>query len=253
MEVAPFIHDGALTFTVTSAGYKYLTLNLWTSIQRLELPWKLCIVCLDDPSFEFFKGQDIPAILFKMPGAFYHSGPAIYGSQPFKKLVAMKLEALRSFVGNKAIAQLIYLDGDIVILGDPLPTIRGHLAEADLWFQCDSGNFDACPEPCPMPCTGVIVANLTEQTRTQLLELFKRQAGTWLMAETDQDYVQARLKSLALTYRTLPRTKFPNGIFLRQPALPDDALLVHFNFLLGRQKEETMRNRGLWFNVGDMH
>lgn len=246
MNVASFIDNGLLTFTVTSAGYKHLTMNLWTSIQRLALPWKLCIVCLDEPSFSFFNEHNIPAVLFKMPNAFFHTRPAIYGSQPFKKLVAMKLETLSAFVSDESISQLVYLDGDIVILNDPLPTIRAHLAETDLWFQCDSGNFDPCPEPCPMPCTGLIAANLTPTTRSQLLELYKRQAGTWLMSETDQDYVQARLKSLALTYRTLPRTKFPNGIFLKS-TVPSDALLIHFNFLLGQQKEETMRSRGLWF------
>ncbi len=247
MDISQFIYDDTLTFTVTSAGYVRLTLNLWTSIQRLSLPWKLCIVCLDEPSFAYFNERNISSILLKMPGSFYHNGPAIYGSQPFKKLVAMKLEALRTFVGNESIKQLVYLDGDIVILGDLLPTIRAHLTEADLWFQCDSGNFDPCPEPCPMACTGLIAANLTEKMRPQLLELFKRQAGQWLMAETDQDYVQARLKSLALTYKTLPRPKFPNGIFLRQPTLPAEALLIHFNFLLGRQKEEKMRSSNLWF------
>lgn len=247
MEIAHFIQDGLLTFTVTSAGYKHLTLNLWNSIQRLDLPWKLCIVCLDESSFDFFNERSIQTVLFKMPGAFYHTGPAIYGSQSFKKLVAMKLEVLKILVADEEIDQLIYLDGDIVILGDPLPTIRRHLAEADLWFQCDSGNFEICPEPCPMPCTGLIAANLTAATRPQLSELFRRQAGSWLMAETDQDYVQARLKSLALTYRTLPRHQFPNGIFLRQLALPSEALLIHFNFLLGRQKEEAMRSHSMWF------
>lgn len=245
MDVTTFIQDGLLTFTVTSAGYKHLTLNLWTSIQHLKIPFKLCIVCLDELSFSFFNEHNIPAVLFKMPNAFYHTGPAIYGSQPFKKLVAMKLETLSAFVSDESIKQLVYLDGDIVILGDPLPTIRTHLISGDLWFQCDSGNFDPCPEPCPIPCTGLIAANLTSQTRPQLLELYKRLPGPWLMSETDQDYVQARLKKLSLTYKTFPRNQFPNGIFLKS-TVPSDALLIHFNFLLGKQKEVTMKEHGFW-------
>lgn len=253
--VAPTcIHDRTLVFTVTSDGYKYLTWNLWLHCQRLGVSWRLLIICLDVESYKFFQEALVPCVLYTMPGTkLVHKTPAIYGTQEFKRLTAMKIAALAELSARTDIDNLLYLDGDIVLFQDPVPFIQMLLEERSLWFQCDeklTHDHQCSSDPCMAPCTGIIAARLDEKTRPQLAELYTITGDEWVRSETDQDYIQRRLRTLKVDYGTLMRPLFPNGTFL-----PDDLYkiaaaggpyLLHFNFLLGREKEVAMRSRGLW-------
>lgn len=252
--VADFIHDRTLVFTITSDGYKYLTLNLWRHCERIGVPWRLMIVCLDAESYKYFVAAKVPAILYTMPGGkLVHKEPALYGSAQFKRLTEMKIVALRELSGRSDVEHLLYLDGDIVLFQDPVPFIGMLLEERSLWFQCDerlTHDHQCSSDPCAAPCTGVIAMRLTEATRSRFAELYTITGEEWERSESDQDYIQRRLRTLNVGYGTLMRPLFPNGTFL-----PDDLYriaavggpyLLHFNFLLGREKEAAMRSRGLW-------
>jgi hypothetical protein len=64
---------------------------------------------------------------------------------------------------------------------------------------------------------------------------------------TDQDYIANRLLALGLSYSTLPRTEFPNGIFLANNKYKENnPYLVHFNYIVGKMKQRIMIEKECW-------
>lgn len=241
--------DETLVFTITSNGYKEYSYNLWLQLYRLQVPWQLLIVCLDRASHDWFSGQKFKPNLMLLvdsktgPSGGSHVAPAVFGSPQFKRFVALKLEVLRLFSANPTVRRLIYMDSDMAVWRDPVPRLLQLLEDTPLWFQCDGGAVGPCSEPCRDPCTGLIVADCVA-LRAELCELFKVESKDWLIATTDQDYVQRRLNLLGLTFRTLPRAEFPNGVW--RNTLPPEAYLLHFNHCLGSEKQKLMRDASVW-------
>jgi hypothetical protein len=239
MDIANYLNsNGTLVFTLTTFGYKHYSHNLWIQMQRLSST-KLLILCLDEESHAYFNSQNIQTQLFRPVGTGANQrGPAIFGSPAFKKFNALKVHALHDLQG--AAKQLIYLDSDIGLYRDPVPYLEEQLEEAPLWYQCDEGAVGQCnPKGCPNACTGVIAIRVGSVSP----ELFVLEPRSWLKATTDQDYINDRMRSLAITFRTLTRPLFPNGVW---PVGPP-AFLYHFNYCLGDEKVARMRAADLWF------
>jgi hypothetical protein len=253
LKIQPFIYEQSLVFTVTSDGYKYYTWNLYKLLQALKVPWKLCVLCLDRESFDFMnKIAMIPSRLYLMPGQHIaHKDPVLFGSQQFKHMNRMKLKALEELSQRPELKTVLFLDSDIAPFQDPLLAVRTCLETHPLWFQCDEkqeGSF-ACssPDSCPNPCTGVIAMSLTDETRQQFREIYKIVDDVWKESLTDQDYVLKRLQATQLSYKTLDRQQFPNGIFLANNRYKEgNPVLVHFNYILGKDKKRFMKQKECW-------
>lgn len=247
-----FIKEKTLVFTVTSDGYKYFTWNLALVCARLKVPWKLCILCLDRESYDFFQRVAfVPAKLYLMDGRVEHKSPALFSTPLFKKLNRMKLKALEALSQRTDIETLLYLDSDIVLFKDPLLGLRERLLEQPLWFQCDEkveGQFGCSDtQQCPNPCSGVIAMRLTDETRPLYKNIFAYDTALWNTIVGDQDYIQARMKQFGVSYKTLPREEYPNGIFLANDRYKHEAIvLLHFNYFVGNDKKRVMKNKDCW-------
>jgi hypothetical protein len=249
LKLDSYIKDKTLVFTVTSNGYKYLTWNLWLLVAKLGT-WKLCILCLDKESFDFFNRMaNIPSRLFLMNGPqIQHITPTTYGSTAFKRMNRMKIDALCGLSQRTDIETLVYLDSDIAVFKDPLPYLKSRLEEQSLWFQCDENSEAlACSDinRCGNPCTGLIAMRLDETTRPVFKNLYSIDSETWKTAVTDQDYIFNRLKQLQVGYKTLERGMFPNGVFINKYK-ESDPYLLHFNYMVGTQKQAVMKRKGCW-------
>lgn len=252
MNLDPFIKDKTLFFTVTSDGYKYFTWNLYKFFEAVKIPNKLCILCLDKESLDFFNRiAMIPSRAYFMEGTkFEHKSPALFGTTPFKRLNRMKLKALQELSQRTDIDKLIFLDSDIALFKDPLPELNNCFETAPLWFQCDEAkeNTYSCSNEtsCTNACTGVIAMLLTSDSRTVFQKLYAVEDG-WKTATTDQDYINDRLHQLQIPYKTLSRTQFPNGIFLNENRYKEgDPILLHFNHVVGMEKKRFMKNKDCW-------
>lgn len=258
--VSPFLVNGRLVFTVTTNGYKFLTWNLWLHCQKLQVPWKLCIICLDKDCYRFFKTiANIPCILFPSTAATVQglsTKVAQHGTGDFYRITRQKLIAVHSIFQMKDIQQVLYLDGDIVLFRDPWPVLETYLSkENPLWFQCDEHNPEfACANPssgCRNACTGVIACDLTNDSgRHSILTVFalNEQLYKDCHENNDQEYIQKQLTTFQMPFSTLPRPLFPNGLFLRDDAWKSlsEPVLLHFNFLVGTAKERVLKAKGFW-------
>jgi hypothetical protein len=253
LKIDSFVTEKTLVFTVTSDGYKYYTWNLYKMLQMLKLPWKLCILCLDRESNDFFtRIAQIPSRVYLMPGdRVIHKEPVRFGTTPFKRMNRMKLKALQELSQRPELEKLLFIDSDIAVFKDFVPYFNDALQKNPLLFQCDEnikGSFECSNTfQCTNPCTGVIGMLLNSETRPKLKELYKIVSEQWGAALTDQDYITNRLLSMGLSYATLPRIEFPNGIFLANNKYKEgNPFLVHFNYIVGKTKQRFMIEKECW-------
>jgi hypothetical protein len=222
-------------------------------LQTLKVPWKLCILCLDRESNDFFNRiAQIPSRLYLMPGdKIHHKEPVRFGTQSFKRMNRMKIKALQELSQRQDLDTLLFIDSDIAVFKNFVPFLKETLQINPLVFQCDEnipGSL-ACSHlaGCLNPCTGVIGMALTDESRPILKKLYTIDSESWGVAMTDQDYITNRLKALQIPYTTLERTLFPNGIFLTKDKYKEgDPYLVHFNYIVGKMKQRIMMEKECW-------
>jgi hypothetical protein len=251
LRIEPFIQDKTLVFTVTSDGYKDYTWNLWLLLSKLKLPWKLCILCFDKESYNFLQRiAGISCRLFQLSGQHIeHKAPLLFGTPSFKRMNRQKLLVLEYLSQRSDIEKLIFLDSDIAVFRDPVPVLSTLLMEHDLWFQCDEKNetFVCSNDLCSNPCTGIIAMHLTDTSRPFLKRLYTIHPDIWNKAVSDQDYIFEQLRSNDIVYKTLSRDLFPNGTFVTGDRYKaNNPILLHFNYITGKDKKRMMKMRGYW-------
>jgi hypothetical protein len=241
--------EGSLTWTMTTNGYKAYTLNLVSFLREVaKVSWKLCIICCDRESFDFFRREGVPCVLYgeKMEGA--QTSVSLFGSASFARLNLKKLQLLDWVEVNAkelGIQKSLYLDGDIVIKQDPWPvldTIRQE--KGGLLFQCDCNHAED-HVTCSCICSGCI-CHYHEEDKP--LNLYKLDTEQWKAAEyQDQPYIAKRLQTLSLPFYTLPRPLFGNGGWQKGGAWKEsDWVLLHYNYRVGNTKKSAMQAAGHW-------
>lgn len=246
MNIDKFIYSDTLIWTLTSNGYKFMTHNLILNLRKIGVPWKLCVVCSDTPSYMYMKREGIACI--KSPNQLSDYGPDIvrFESKNFQKLNILKLQLLELF-SKEQINYCIYMDGDIAVYKDFLPDIINRLNTEPLLFQCDEQKRDTSCESssCPWACTGFIAWKKGIDSN-----VFKiNDSDVWNKQPEDQAWVNYALKKYNIPYTTLPRDKYPNGTFVNLigPQKEKEAFILHYNYRVGQQKRGDMKRFGDWY------
>ncbi len=244
--------EGTLIFTLTSNGYKLYTLNLVRHLQRIGVPWRLCIFCADAASHKFFSQEGIPCR--RLPELLPEFGPQIvpFGTRQFQQLNRKKLDILKGLVERSDVKQGIYMDGDIVVYRDFLADVEGWLETGPgLLFQCDENEprLDCSGSTCPTPCSGFL-AWRHGAVGPDLFRIDDTSREAWRECPEDQVFIQKQLKRGGVPYGTLPRDLYPNGRFSSQfvkgAAQKGVACILHYNYLIGDAKRNRMRVNGDW-------
>ena len=243
--------EGVLVFTLTNNGYKYFTLNLVEHLRRAAVPWKLCIICADASSYRFFQGQNVPCV--KASSLLLETGAEIspFGTVNFQRLNRKKLDLLAEFLTNPAIKYGIYMDGDIAVYNDFVPDIIGRFAASTerLFLQCDEfGLADCSGCPCINGCTGFIA--WSHGLDPKIFRVTGETFDLWRRTPEDQVFVNEMLRRERVSWRTLPRTTYPNGQFINtyraNPHKRINTMLLHYNYTVGMDKQRKMKINGDW-------
>lgn len=238
MDVRRFLDSsGTLVWTLTTNGYKYLTLNLIKHLERQKVSWRLLVVCADRASYRFFQTESIPCILYKQKQQQQETTSILlFGSKPFQDINRVKLDILHEFANNKDIHTCVYMDGDIVVFRDFLPDILERLAYSPLLFQCD----DHEPDVCKGICTGFLAFRQgADQGCFALTDSL-----LWRETPEDQVYVSKVLEQKSIPFALLPRGLYPNGVFLKY--VPKEAYILHYNHMVGNIKVVQMKATKQW-------
>jgi hypothetical protein len=253
--VRPFITpEGAFVFTLSSNGYKFLTLNLVMHLRALKVPWKLCVVCADAASFTFFRSQGVSCIRAVSTLPDFGTDVSPFGSKQFQILNLNKLNLLSTFSADPTIRFGIYMDGDIVPYSDFLPDILTRLqapGAAPLYLQCDEQSRVACTgtPSCPNGCTGFVA--WSHGVDPALFTVKGEEAmALWKKCPEDQVFVNTMMKTRGIPVMTLPRELYPNGafasLFYEGSLRKQTTMLLHYNYLVGAAKHRKIKNNGDW-------
>ena len=243
-----FIKDGIFVFTLTSNGYKYFTLNLVEHLKRVGVSWKLCIICADRDSQDFFSRQGIRTILAP---TLISTGINIspFGTTNFQKLNRLKLDILAQCVSIPEIKYGVYMDGDIAVYSDFIPDVISRLANDKLIFQCDEQSRNDCSGTCINVCTGFIAWSHGSVSNT-IFKVDANTLATWKKHPEDQIFINCRLREEGTPFKTFPRDLYPNGQFLSlhsgDSPLKRISKILHYNYTVGMDKQRRMRLNGDW-------
>ena len=245
MNVGSYIREGTLVWTMTTNGYKFITLNLIRSIERCKVPWRLLVVACDKESYTFFRNEGLPVVQYPNAQRTNETSISRWGSPSFQRYNFMKLYVANEFAKNESIKQCIYIDGDIVVFRDFVPDILARLeAEPEVvLFQCDEKAPGQCNEStCEACCTGFIAWKHGADKGAFAVSDRNR----WNEHPDDQFWVNRFLREEQLSYKTLPRELYPNGAYIDSFTKLKEPFLLHFNHRVGNAKIAEIKKLKQW-------
>lgn len=247
MNLQPHVKDGWLFWTLSSNGYKFLTLNLLTMWRQTGMP-PLLVICADKPSLSFFRREGFTAVPAPTMLPDFGPEPVPITARRFQPLNRLKLDILAAIAADPTIQHSVYLDGDIAVYRNFATDMATRLQEAPLWFQCDEREKECSGTPCPSACTGLISFKHGVNPAIFTVD----DAALWTAGSSqDQPYVNARLAALQIPYSVLPRELYPNGARAAythaDPERRAAAFLLHYNWRVGASKRADMKRYGDWF------
>ena len=127
MNPEPYLYKDTLIWTMTTNGYKYMTLNLIKTIEAAKCPWKLLVVAGDYESHAFFRKEGISVILYTKAQKTQETTISRWGSPQFQRYNFIKLDIAHTFSQNPKIKRCVYMDGDITLFNDFLPDLTMRL------------------------------------------------------------------------------------------------------------------------------
>jgi hypothetical protein len=224
--------------TFTNSGYINFTNNLLESIKINKIDINLKIFAIDDESFNYFKNIHDNVERYyqeKFSSKLIHQKENNFGS-----LMLIKFDIIyRSLLENKYVG---YIDGDIVIKknidGILLPIVK----DLDILFQNDKR--PSKPNLINV-CAGFMIINSNKKTK-KFFKPSEKLNNKFLKYKThDQTHINKNLNKFK--YKMLPLDAFPNGPHFYTNHENLDPYIVHFNYLLGEKKEDSMKTYKEWY------
>lgn len=224
--------------TFTNSGYINFTNNLLESIKINKIDINLKIFTIDDDSFNYFKNIHDNVERYyqeKFSSKLIHQKENNFGS-----LMLIKFDIIyRSLLENKYVG---YIDGDIVIKknidGILLPIVK----DLDILFQNDKR--PSKPNLINV-CAGFMIINSNKKTK-KFFKPSEKLNNKFLKYKThDQTHINKNLNKFK--YKMLPLDSFPNGPHFYTNHENLDPYIVHFNYLLGEKKEDSMKTYKEWY------
>jgi len=243
MNPEPYLYKETLVWTMTTNGYKFLTLNLIRTIEQAKCPWKLLVVAADRESYTFFRNEGLPVLLYEKAQRTMETAISRWGSPQFQRYNYIKLEIAHVFAKNPKVKRCVYMDGDITLFSDFLPDLTARLdaSPETLFFQCDEKEPGLCTT-CPNCCTGFIAWSHGHDRGI----FDNSNAQEWANYKDDQFWVNSQMRAKNVEYKTLPRELYPNGAYINTIQKHPGAFLLHYNHRVGNFKIVEMKRLKKW-------
>ena len=229
--------------TGATEGYARLTANAYRQFLRYGI--MLRVYCLDAGARDVLAALRVPSV--PLLSDVSEPEQVIYGTREFREVSMRKLAAISDALLTHEV--VVWVDGDVVPMRDPCAVVtaiaeRMQADNVDMAAQCDEPSTKACrgPGACWM-CSGIMVLRRTPNVVTMVREpppALSFPQG-W---DSDQDYINWFVRLARMRCTILPRSLFPNGVY--KDALPPETVLMHYNYMKGAEKEQSMREAGFW-------
>jgi hypothetical protein len=238
-----------IILTICNFGYVKYTHNLYLSCKKLGLENNLAIICLDDQAQKYFTNNNIDSFIiksiFNTPLNF-----TVYKKKNWNMITASKIDITYRIL--KLNYNVLIIDGDIVFIKNPLDKLQEYSINYDMLIQSDNGFNEHNNDPKKKLCTGFMYL----KPNKNILNLFDPEkiilSGDGCnFVKDDQKYLNTILKNSnnKVKYNVLPRNEFPNGAYWydKSNEIKDDIKIVHFNFIIGKEKLNKMKKYKMYF------
>ena len=241
--------------TLINQGYIKFTLNFLESMKRHNCIFPLIVYCLDEGSMCAF--EKYPNVNCISANPFMrrqmNTQLTVWKSLDYKRIVFSKLDAINYTMDLPQYKDFLvgYIDTDIILFKNPSDIILKEFEEnpeALFVSQCDEDTLQCTNfSQCTNICSGVIVFKQSSIIRSLLKYV------EWDIVEnlTDQHYLSKKMKGL--NYRTINKNILLNGSFpgvkeYHIPlVIPQCAILLHYNYMIGDFKEMYMKKNRMWY------
>jgi lipopolysaccharide biosynthesis glycosyltransferase len=222
--------------TLTNKGYIKLTDNLLNSIKKNSIDLEVTIGTMDKYSDSYYKklGYRTNLLTNQNEKKFLRQD-----SDKFGKYMICKLDMIFSYLSKYE--KVLYLDGDIVIKKNITQYLDLLLGEKDLLIQ-DDININK-PEVENL-CAGFMYINSNELTKS-FFNTDNISEKILMSGLHDQGYVNSNKSKL--DFIKLDKELFPNGSYYYKNYESIDPYIVHFNYILGKEKIKVIKKYGEWY------
>lgn len=243
--------------TLINYGYINYTKNFLKSMEVHSCPFKLIVYCLDkkiiDELSEYKNAICFDASLFiKEEFAPYLTE---WNTMDYKKICFSKLDAIKythTLSHINGIWAVGYIDTDIIVFKNPTDIFINKMRSdrnIAVFSQCDeNSNNTECSNQtnCPDMCTGTMVF------RTGSIDnsIFNYSDEDILKYSGDQHFLEVTFNKNQINRLTISRDILLNGAYpgLKDNfVLPESAYLIHYNWMIGSQKEYYMKKNSMWY------
>ena len=246
--------------TLINQGYIRYTQNFLETMRKNNCIFPLIVYCLDNECIEALKYYKNVSCISATPFIRYKMNKNLttWNTIDYKRIVFSKLDAIKYTMDLPEYKgfSIGYIDTDIILFKDPTSIFQKALIEnpgATVISQCDEERLQCSNSiKCPNICSGVIVFRQSFITKS-LLQYSEKDITVHL---TDQHFLCEQLKKLNVSYMTIDKNILINGSFPgvrmdgKALVIPPGAVLLHYNYMIGPQKEQNMRRNSMWL-IGD--
>ena len=224
--------------TFTNKGYIKFTENLVKSIIKNNIEINLKIFTLDKDSFDFFNALNCTVEMvddeeFNLSN-FVRQDEDIFGELMYKKLQVI----YQSLIKNDYV---LYVDGDITIKKNPTSYLVKKISDKDFLIQNDKNPRKPFTEYL---CAGFMFIKSNEKTK-KFFNPKNIPKEEIMQGNHDQSYINKHKNNFK--YKLLPLRFFPNGAHYYRFYKFLNPYIIHFNYVLGEEKESIMKQHKEWY------
>lgn len=222
--------------TLSNKGYIDYTTNLINSIKTNKVNMDINIHVMDSFSLKYFQKLEQNVFLIKGMNnkKFLKQDSADFGIYMLQKLKIIH-QSLHEY------KNVIYLDGDIVIKKNFLDNLEKIDETYDLIIQNDKNPKKPQIEYL---CAGFMKIKSNNKT-LKFFDINNISEETIMSGLHDQQYINEN-KHL-LKYFKLPLDLYPNGAHYYENSQTLDPLIIHFNYVIGKEKKKLMKHYNEWY------
>jgi hypothetical protein len=244
--------------TLTNFGYIKYILNLLSSLKNINLSHKLIIYCLDKQSVNFLKNNFNDINVKYIDNEYNVTDLTDFRTNGWNKIVYYKLKIIKENLEKGY--NVIFTDGDIVFLKNPIDYLKSQIKDYDMLCQEDV-----------LPIKKELVENQNPLAYRDLSETDELNSGFMYIKNNEKmkrffDYTKIDINTFKcdqiylnenkhnLKYKKLELDLFPTGYYYytqidyAKRDIDKLAYIIHFNFNFAKTtKIEYIKLHKKWF------
>jgi len=252
------LNDPLVWITLINHGYINYTKNFLESMKLFNSTFKLIIYCIDQESINELKNYDNCTCIL---ADFLNSNNLLTNfsewlSLNYKRICFSKLDVILYTLKKLNLVKAIgYIDMDIIVLKDPTNIILELMKQNEnitIFAQCNevykncngicSNKFN-----CSNICSGIIVF----RNSIDIFDIFKYNENDIIKFTGDQAFLHFNIRKYKIPTMTISKNIFLNGTYpelnKEKVIISEEISLIHFNYIIGKNKEKYMREKNFWF------